>query len=92
MNYSLWLDRPLENNTDLKQIELPWTTLKDYLKHVNDGHPNEKESDFCLTVRMNTCVEDTLCDKIMTSRTTAYGYRATHKYSWMTQELIHHVK
>lgn len=80
INPSFWMKEPLEPTLSVTNKTFPWTSIDEYLNHMNSGHPFEWESDYCLKLRMeSSCRRDSVCDSVMSSSSVSYGYRATHK-------------
>lgn len=60
-------------------------SLEHYLSFVDKGHPNEEDSDICLSEILNSnCVISSKCWNLMSLDEKSYGYHLTHKLLYFT--------
>lgn len=60
-------------------------SMEHYLSFVDDGPPNEEESDICLSEVLNSnCVISSKCWNLMSLAEKSFGYHLTHKLLYFT--------
>lgn len=60
-------------------------SMDHYLSFVDKGHPNEEDSDICLSEVLNSnCVVSSKCWNLMSLDEKSYGYHLTHKLLYFT--------